>query len=336
MIYPLIKKFLFKLDPEQAHAVSLNSLNYAYRLGLLRFLKSVSNIPHSLMGLTFPNIVGLAAGLDKNADYVDALSQLGFGFIEIGTVTPKPQAGNVKPRLFRLREEEAIINRMGFNNKGIAHVRERLKRMHYKGILGINIGKNKETPLDAALDDYLICFRALWPFASYITVNISSPNTPNLRDLQQGDLLKTLLSGLKEEQQLILNTQQKYVPLVVKISPDLSPDAITEIAEILLQQQIDGVIATNTTIDREGVLGSPLAKEAGGLSGRPLSSRSTLVIKTLYASLQNKIPIIASGGVMDEETARAKLKAGAVLLQVYTGFIYQGPAIISELAALSS
>jgi dihydroorotate dehydrogenase len=333
-MYSLLKKFLFQLDPERSHTVTLNSLNYAYHLGLLRFIKpskiSISNT--SVMGLTFPNIVGLAAGLDKNADYVDALSQLGFGFIEIGTVTPRPQVGNVKPRLFRLTSDEAIINRMGFNNKGVEHVKERLKHMRYKGILGVNIGKNKETLLDDALQDYLICFRALWPYASYITVNISSPNTPGLRDLQQGGLLKTLLTGLKEEQQIIFNKQKKYVPLVLKISPDLSQDAISEVADILLQLEIDGVIATNTTIDRMGVERSPYAKEAGGLSGRPLSSRSTEVIKLLYASLQNKIPIIASGGVMDEETTRAKLKAGAVLLQVYTGFIYRGPGIISDVA----
>lgn len=333
-MYSVIKKILFQLDPETSHTFSLRSLEFIERLGLLRLLSPIPANPRSIMGLTFKNPIGLAAGLDKNADFVDALSALQFGFIEIGTVTPKAQEGNPKPRLFRLTKEEAIINRMGFNNKGVDYVAMKLKKMRYRGILGINIGKNKDTPIENALDDYLIGFRKLWSFASYITINISSPNTPGLRDLQQSDLLNHLLHALKKEQSLIFKTHQKYVPLVVKISPDLSTQELEELASIVLQQQMDGVIATNTTIDREGVLTSPYAKEVGGLSGKPLTMRSTQIIAKLHAILQNKIPIIASGGVMDIKTAQEKLAAGASLLQVYTGFIYQGPRIIRDLAKI--
>lgn len=335
MFYSLIKKCLFQLDTERSHSFALKSLRIANQLGLSSLLaKKISN-PQQLLGLTFPNPVGLAAGLDKNADYVDALAALGFGFIEIGTVTPKPQVGNPQPRLFRLIKEDAIINRMGFNNEGIEHVIRRLEQTQYRGILGINIGKNKDTPLDHAIDDYLIGFQQLWKFASYITINISSPNTPGLRDLQQGDFLSALLTALKKEQTSIVQAQQKYVPLVVKISPDLSEQAVHELADILLQQKIDGVIATNTTISREGVENSPYVNEAGGLSGKPLQARSTLVIKQLHTILQDNIPIIASGGVMDEASAREKYQAGAKLLQIYTGFIYRGPQLIERLAKLS-
>lgn len=326
-MYSLIRKFLFALDPEQSHYVALHSLNLAYQMGLLRLCAKPISDPHTVMGLVFPNKIGLAAGLDKNADYLDALGMLGFGFIEIGTVTPKPQAGNPRPRLFRLAEQEAIINRMGFNNKGVEYVAKQLERTRYRGILGVNIGKNKDTPLDKAVDDYLFGFRQLWKFASYMTINISSPNTPGLRDLQQGDLLTALLSAMKAEQQLIHAREKKYVPLVVKISPDLSEAELQEIAYVLLEQQIDGVIATNTTIYRDGVEQSPFAKEAGGLSGKPLQARSTNVIKQLYGLLQDKIPIIGVGGVMDAVSAQEKLAAGARLLQVYSGFIYRGPGI---------
>ncbi len=334
-MYSLIKKILFRLDPEQSHHIAMQSLRYAYQLGLTRLLSSPPAKPVTVMGLTFPNPIGLAAGLDKNADYVDALAALGFGFIEVGTVTPKPQAGNPRPRLFRLSEQEAIINRMGFNNKGIDHVAKQLEKMRYRGILGVNLGKNKDTLIENAADDYLLGFRALWKFASYITVNISSPNTPGLRDLQQMDLLAHLLKTLKQEQNAILISHKRYIPLVVKISPDLTPQELQDIAAVLLQQQIDGVIATNTTLDREGVINSPLAKEAGGLSGRPLQARSTTMISQLHALLQKQIPIIASGGVMDETAAAEKIKAGASLLQVYTGFIYSGPNIIRRLMQFS-
>jgi len=331
-MYHLIKNLLFHLDPEQSHHLAMQSLQLSYQLGLTRCFSRPQTTPITIMGLTFPNRVGLAAGLDKNADYVDALAALGFGFIEIGTVTPKPQEGNPRPRLFRLIKQEAIINRMGFNNKGIDYVAKRLEKMQYRGVLGVNLGKNKDTPLENAADDYLLGFRALWKFASYITVNISSPNTPGLRDLQQMDLLTHLLITLKHEQKAILLSQKRYIPLVVKISPDLSAQELSELAAVLLHQQIDGVIATNTTLDRQSIKDSPLAKEVGGLSGRPLLARSTQIISQLHTLLQDKIPIIASGGVMDEKAAAEKLKAGASLLQVYTGFIYQGPNIILETA----
>ena len=328
-MYSLIKKCLFALPPETAHHLTLQSLKCADRLKLLEFFLKNPSHPLTIMGLSFQNPIGLAAGLDKNADYVDALSHLGFGFIEVGTVTPKPQYGNPKPRLFRLIKEEALLNRMGFNSKGALYVAKQLKKMRYRGILGINIGKNKETPLENAVDDYLFCFHQLCSFASYITINISSPNTKNLRDLQASDALIPLLSALKKAQKKYAE-EKKYVPLVVKISPDLSDEALFELAEILLQQKIDGVIATNTTVNRNGIE-SLYAKEEGGLSGKPLEKKSTEIIKKLHTILQDKIPIIASGGVMDEQSAQEKLEAGATLLQIYTGFIYQGPGFIQRL-----
>jgi dihydroorotate dehydrogenase len=333
-MYPLLKKILFTLDPEQAHYAALRSLQMANCTGLTKLLYPSFSQPRTVMGLAFPNPIGLAAGLDKNGEYIDALSALGFGFIEIGTITPKPQFGNPKPRLFRLAEQEAIINRMGFNNKGIEYVVNQLEKTTYRGILGINIGKNKDTPLEQAIDDYVTGFRAFWKFASYITVNISSPNTPGLRDLQQDDLLKNLLCVLKQEQQSVLLNHKKYVPIVVKISPDLSEQEIHSIGSVLLKEKIDGVIATNTTIQREGVENSPYAKEAGGLSGKPLFKRSNRVISQLHGVLQDHIPIIASGGIMDERAAKEEYAAGAKLLQVYSGFIYSGPRLIKRLATV--
>lgn len=335
-MYSFIKKILFRLDPEQAHYIALRSLRLAYQLKLPRFFVTFPSKPCQLMGIHFPNPVGLAAGLDKNADYIDALAALGFGFIEIGTVTPKAQSGNPRPRLFRLIEQEALINRMGFNNKGVAYVKQQLKKISYRGILGINIGKNKETPNENAVEDYLIGFRELSPFASYVTINISSPNTAGLRDLQQADVLSSLLSTLKKEQKSLANSQQKYTPLVVKISPDMSLQQINELAHVMLQHQIDGVIATNTSLSRDGVENAAYANEAGGLSGKPLQTRSTQTIKQLNSVLQDKIPIIACGGIMDKESALEKLSAGAKLLQIYTGFIYHGPALIEELNDLYS
>jgi len=331
-MYSLLKKILFSLDPEHAHHVALKSLKWAHISGLSRFFTPISYTPRTVMNLTFPNPIGLAAGFDKSGDYVDALGDLGFGFIEVGTVTPKPQLGNPKPRLFRLTEKEAIINRMGFNNKGMEHLARQLEKTSYRGILGINIGKNKDTPLDSAVNDYVLGFRTLWKFASYITINISSPNTPGLRDLQQDDLLSPLLSTLKQEQQSVLLNQKKYVPLVVKISPDLSLQELHSVAAVLLKEQIDGVIATNTTLYRDGVEDSPYAQESGGLSGRPLEARSTHLLAQLHTILQDKIPIIASGGVMDKNTAEAKFKAGAALVQIYSGLIYSGPEIIKNVS----
>lgn len=331
MSYSLLKKFLFCLDPETAHHLTLKALAAAHALGFVR-ASNKNSAPRELMGLKFPNAVGLAAGLDKNGDYIDALGALGFGFIEIGTITPKPQSGNPKPRLFRLTEQEAIINRMGFNNKGLDYLVERLKKTKYQGVLGINIGKNRDTPLEKAEDDYLMGFRHVAAYASYVTINISSPNTTGLRELQRGDLLASLIHTLKYEQTQFFKSTQKYVPIVVKIAPDLTQDELTTIAEILLAHQMDGVIATNTTINRAGVLNSLFAKETGGLSGKPLAKQSTALIKELSKLLQDKIPIIGCGGIFSAEDAREKLIAGAKLVQIYSGLIYKGPGLIEEIA----
>jgi len=330
----LLRNILFKLAPENAHALALLSLQIAYRLGLKRFFPKLALNPKNVMGLHFPNPIGLAAGFDKNGDYVDALAMLGFGFIEIGTVTPQPQTGNAKPRLFRLLKEQALINRMGFNNKGMLHVVERLKKIKYQGILGINIGKNRDTPLEKAIDDYVLCFRTLAPFASYITINISSPNTPGLRDLQETNRLETLLDVLKQEQNHLAATQKKYVPLVLKISPDLRDDALKNLATVCVAKKIDGIIATNTTLERKVLADAPFANEAGGLSGQPLQARSTAVIKQLsahFAQLNHVMPIIASGGMMDAQALKEKAAAGAGLFQIYSGFIYHGPDLIQQL-----
>lgn len=330
-MYSLLKKILFSLDPETSHHLALRGLHLASLTGLPQLIYQSPPKPVSLMGLTFPNPIGLAAGLDKNGDYIDALSSLGFGYIEIGTVTPKPQIGNPKPRLFRLVEQQAIINRMGFNNKGIEYVLRQLEKIRYRGILGINIGKNKDTPLENAVDDYVAGFRAFWKFASYITINISSPNTPGLRDLQQDNLLTHLLSTLKQEQQSVFLNHKKYVPLVVKISPDLSEEELHSTAAVLLKEKVDGVIATNTTIHRDGVENSPFANETGGLSGKPLLSRSNQITSSLHSILRDQIPIIAVGGIMDKISMQEKLAAGAKLVQVYSGFIYSGPGIVKGL-----
>lgn len=330
-MYSLIKKILFQLNPETAHTLAMRGLKLANFFGLSRLLYAAPNQPCTLMGLTFANRIGLAAGLDKNGDYIDALASLNFGFIEIGTVTPKPQPGNPLPRLFRLTEQEAIINRMGFNSKGIDYVIRNLEKTQYRGILGINIGKNKDTPLENAIDDYLTGFRAFWKFASYITINISSPNTAQLRDLQQSEALTNLLHALKQEQQVIFLEHKKYVPLVVKISPDVTQEELHAMANVFLKEKIDGVIATNTTIERSGVENSPYKNEVGGLSGKPLRARSTQVVTSLHSFLNDNIPIIASGGVMNANAAKEKFAAGAKLVQVYSGFIYQGPGIVKEM-----
>jgi dihydroorotate dehydrogenase len=283
------------------------------------------------MGLDFKNPVGLAAGLDKNGDYINALAALGFGFVEIGTVTPRPQPGNPKPRLFRLPEHQAIINRMGFNNLGIDHLLTQVKHSRHSGILGINIGKNFDTPIENAADDYLIGLRKAYTSASYITLNISSPNTKNLRQLQQGDEIKNLISALKEEQLKLQQEHQRYVPLALKIAPDLTTDEITHIAKLLLEFEIDAVIATNTTVARNRIADHPLAHEAGGLSGAPVREQSTFVVRGLAAELNGKIPIIAAGGILTAADAQEKLAAGASLVQIYSGLIYRGPQLIEDI-----
>jgi len=330
-MYSLLRPALFRLAPETAHHLTLNSLNASYSLGLSGLLApNIPNDPRTVMGLTFPNPVGLAAGLDKNGDCINGLAALGFGFIEIGTITPLPQPGNPKPRLFRLPAASAIINRMGFNNEGVDALIRNVQQSDYKGILGINIGKNAATPIEQAADDYLICLRKVYAHASYITVNISSPNTKNLRQLQDEAALNDLLSQLKAEQQKLADLHGKYVPVALKIAPDMEGEQITQIARLLMQHRIDGVIATNTTLSRAGVENLPHGNETGGLSGAPVRERSTAVIRQLAAALQGALPVIGAGGILSGADAADKIKAGAALVQIYSGLIYRGPKLIAE------
>lgn len=331
-MYSLVKPLLFKLDPELAHRLSLSALNYLSPL----LSQTIRSYPQKVMGINFPNPVGLAAGLDKNAAYVDALARLGFGFIEVGTVTPKAQSGQPKPRLFRLIKQNALINRMGFNNFGVDKVLENLEKRRSKGIVGINIGKNASTPLESAIDDYQLLLAKVYRHADYVVINISSPNTEGLRVLQGENYLKALLGTLKKQQAQLAQKNKRHVPLAVKISPDLSETEIAFLAQQLMAFEIEGVIAVNTTLSRKGVENSVFATEKGGLSGMPLGVRSTQVIQQLYAILGEKIPIIASGGIMSSQDAVEKFKAGAKLIQLYTGLIYKGPSLIREiLSALS-
>jgi len=331
MLYSLLRPLLFKFDAETAHHLTLDGLQMAQKLRLISLI--APKIPckvRTVMGLDFPNPAGLAAGLDKNGTCIDALAALGFGFIEIGTVTPRPQPGNPKPRLFRIPQANAIINRMGFNNDGVDNLIENVKKSRYQGILGINIGKNFDTPIENAAEDYLIGLRKVYPYASYITVNISSPNTKNLRQLQQSDELSALLEQLKTEQDKLATQHGKYVPIALKIAPDLETIQVIEIAELLIKHKIDAVIATNTTLSREGVEQFPLGSETGGLSGAPVRTKSTAIIKQLSLALQKKVPIIGVGGIMNGLDAEEKMKAGASLVQVYSGLIYRGPELVKE------
>jgi dihydroorotate dehydrogenase len=330
-VYPLLKPLLFKLDAEKAHDLTLNSLKRAEQLGLLALAGShLADQPKKVMGLNFSNPVGLAAGLDKNAMVIDGMAALGFGFVEVGTVTPRAQPGNPQPRLFRLPEAHAIINRFGFNNKGVDHLIQNVKAAKFKGILGINIGKNFDTPNERAAEDYLTCMRKVYAHASYITVNISSPNTKNLRALQEKDALSQLLATLKAEQNILSQVHGKYVPVALKIAPDLTTEQVEEIAGLLMQHRIDGVIATNTTLARDAVADLQHAEEAGGLSGAPVRDSATQVIRTLAASLQNSLPIIGVGGILSGEDAKEKIEAGASLVQLYSGLIYKGPQLIKD------
>lgn len=332
-MYQHIRDVLFRFDAETSHELSLDMLGAAERLRLVGlFAGKVPSNPVQVMGLTFDNPVGLAAGLDKNGDYFNALGALGFGFVEIGTITPRPQPGNPQPRLFRIPEAQAIINRMGFNNKGVDHLVAQVKTRRYKGVLGINIGKNAVTPVENAVDDYLICLRKVYDYADYITVNISSPNTPGLRNLQFGDSLSQLLAPLKKEQAALHSATGRYVPIAVKIAPDMDESEIHQVAGILIQEGMDGVIATNTTITRVGVEDYENGSEAGGLSGLPVRDKSTYVVRTLNACLGGKLPIIGVGGILDGASAADKIRAGASLVQVYSGFIYEGPALIGRAA----
>ncbi|NUU65285.1 quinone-dependent dihydroorotate dehydrogenase [Enterobacteriaceae bacterium BIT-l23] len=332
MYYPFVRKALFQLDPERAHELTFQQLRRVTGTPLECLVRQkVPAKPVSCMGLTFKNPLGLAAGLDKNGECIDALGAMGFGSIEIGTVTPRPQPGNDKPRLFRLVAAEGLINRMGFNNHGVDHLVENVKRAHYDGVLGINIGKNKDTPVEQGKDDYLICMEKVYPYAGYIAINISSPNTPGLRTLQYGDALDDLLAAIKNKQQQLAEQHHKYVPVAVKIAPDLSHEELIQVADSLLRHNIDGVIATNTTLDRSLVSGMKYCEESGGLSGRPLQLKSTEIIRLLAAELNDRLPIVGVGGIDSVMAAREKLAAGATLIQVYSGFIFQGPPLIKQI-----
>ncbi|MBB1279467.1 MULTISPECIES: quinone-dependent dihydroorotate dehydrogenase [Pseudoalteromonas] len=332
MFYDLARRFMFTRDAEWAHEFALNNLRRFTNTPLnLAWSQNISDKPVDFLGLKFKNPVGLAAGLDKNAECIDAFSQMGFGFIEVGTITPRAQAGNDKPRIFRLPESNAIINRMGFNNKGVDNLVANVKAAKYSGILGINIGKNKDTPNEQGKDDYIHCMRKVFEHASYITVNISSPNTPGLRDLQYGAALDDLLQSLKNEQLDLVAKHNKQVPMLVKIAPDLDQIQIQQVSESLLNNKIDGVIATNTTLERAAVMGQQYAEEAGGLSGHPVRMRSTEIVSELKRLTQGKLPIIGVGGIDDAQSAKEKFDAGANLVQVYTGFIYKGPQLVKSI-----
>ncbi|WP_416885765.1 quinone-dependent dihydroorotate dehydrogenase [Marinospirillum sp.] len=332
-MYSLARKVLFTLSGETAHQLALEGLDAAARLHLIKpFVDQPVHAPVEVMGLTFPNAVGLAAGLDKNADHLAGLGQLGFGFIEVGTVTPRPQPGNPKPRLFRLPEQEAIINRMGFNNKGVEHLITQVKKQRFDGVLGINLGKNLTTSVEQAVDDYLLGLEAVYPWADYVTVNISSPNTPGLRSLQYGEALMALLQPLKEAQARLADQHQRYVPLVVKVAPDMDEDELNSVAKTLRDLKLDGVIATNTTLDKSAVAGLRHGEEAGGLSGRPLTEKACVLTKQLAQALEGELPIIGVGGISSAEDAVERIKAGASLIQLYTGFIYQGPKLVQDCA----
>lgn len=335
-IYSLAKPLLFQLDAEIAHNLTLKTVKIAEKIGVLNLLpKPIVCIPRQVMGLTFPNPIGLAAGLDKNGAYIDGLAALGFGFIEIGTITPRAQSGNSMPRLFRVTEAQGIINRFGFNNLGVDNLIGNVKAAKFKGgssnkILGINIGKNFDTPNERAVDDYLICLQKVYAHASYITVNISSPNTKNLRALQEKDALSDLLATLKAEQEKLAQQHGHYVPIALKIAPDLDQTQVNEIANLLMTHKIDGVIATNTTLARDAVAGMQNAQETGGLSGAPVRNKSTVVIQQLSKRLDGALPIIGVGGILSGADAVEKIAAGASLVQVYSGLIYRGTALVPD------
>ncbi|NOI12984.1 quinone-dependent dihydroorotate dehydrogenase [Vibrio hepatarius] len=332
MLYRLARTGFFQLDAEKAHDLAIQNFKRFTGTPLdLFYRQQLPARPVECMGLTFRNPVGLAAGLDKNGECIEAFDAMGFGFVEVGTVTPRPQSGNDKPRLFRLVEAEGIINRMGFNNLGVDNLIENVKKAKFDCVLGINIGKNKDTPIEKGAEDYLICMEKVYQYAGYIAINISSPNTPGLRSLQYGEALDELLAELKQKQSELTAKHDKYVPLALKIAPDLSDDEIKQICESLIKNNIDGVIATNTTLDRSMVEGMKHANEAGGLSGRPVQSRSTEVVRQLHEQLGEQIPVIGVGGIDSYVAAKEKMMAGAKLVQVYSGFIYHGPGLVAKI-----
>ena len=330
-LYPLFRPLLFAADPELAHDVALGGLDAAARVGLAQLAASrLPQAPVEAMGLRFPNRVGLAAGLDKNAAHLKGLATLGFGFIEAGTVTPRAQPGNPRPRMFRVIEAQALVNRLGFNNGGVDAFVANVARSGYRGILGINIGKNFDTPNERAADDYVACLRAVHAHANYVTINVSSPNTKGLRDLQAEAALSALLARIVAERDDLAQKHGRCVPLAVKIAPDLDDAAVNAVARLLVAHRLDGVIATNTTIARDGMAGLPHADEAGGLSGAPLRERSTAVLRTLAKALDGALPIIGVGGILAAGDAQQKIDAGATLVQLYTGLIYRGPDLVAE------
>jgi dihydroorotate dehydrogenase len=330
-MYALARPFLFALDAETAHGMGLRAIELAYRSGLNPLLANrPAALPCTVFGLEFGNPVGLAAGLDKDGAHVDALASLGFGFIEVGTTTPKPQEGNPRPRMFRLPQSEAVINRLGFNNRGVDALVRNVDCARFSGPLGINIGKNKDTPNEQAVDDYLICLRKVYARASYVTVNISSPNTTGLRDLQSADALRRLVATLIDARAQLQTRHGKRVPLLVKIAPDLDEGELDAMAGVFLDEGIDGLICTNTTLDRPDVAGQKFADEAGGLSGRPVFTKSTGVLSGMAKRMQGRVPLIGVGGILSGADAARKIECGATLVQFYTGMIYRGPALIAE------
>ncbi len=332
MLYGLARPLLFMLDPETAHGLTLPSVKLLQQLGCAGLPgKAIPGARVKVMGIEFPNPLGLAAGLDKHGEFIDAVAAFGFGFLEIGGVTPLPQPGNPRPRVFRIPEREAIINRLGFNSVGVDRFVENVRRARYDGILGVNLGKNKDTPLERTADDYIACLEKVYPFATYATVNVSSPNTQNLRQLQQAGELGGILAQVTSARDRLARAHQRRMPLAVKIAPDLDDEQIAAIAAALVEFGIDAVIATNTTISRAGVQGLPHGDEAGGLSGGPLRAPSTAVVRKLAAALKGRVPIIGSGGIMSVADAREKLDAGATLLQLYTGLVYRGPGLVREI-----
>ncbi len=330
-MYERLRPLLFALDAETAHRLTLYALGVAQRSKLSKWIaRAPGACPTRVFGIDFPNPVGLAAGLDKNGEHLDALATLGFGFIEIGTVTPRPQPGNPRPRLFRLPGHEAIINRMGFNNSGVDALVRNVERANYAGVLGINIGKNFDTPNERAADDYLVCLERVYPLASYVTVNISSPNTRGLRDLQQGETLRAFLAALHDARAQLAAQHGVQKPVLLKIAPDLSEADMDQMATVLGDSGLDGLICTNTTVSRRAIGDSPLAGESGGLSGRPLREPAEQVLRGMRRRLGEAMPIIGVGGIMEGADAAEKLDAGASLVQVYTGLIYRGPALVAE------
>jgi dihydroorotate dehydrogenase len=330
-MYDKLRPLLFALEPETAHKLTLYGLGVAQRSNFAHWIaRPPRDLPVRVFGIDLPNPVGLAAGLDKNADHLDALAALGFGFIEVGTVTPRPQAGNPKPRMFRLPAHEALINRMGFNNAGIDALVRNVEQSAYSGVLGINVGKNRDTPNEEAVNDYRLCMRRAWPLASYLTINISSPNTKGLRDLQEEDALRRLIGQLREEQEALAGQHGARKPMLLKIAPDLEEAQMDAMAEVLVAAGVDGLICTNTTLDRSGVQGAPNAGQDGGLSGRPLRERATQVLKGMHERMGGSVPIIGVGGIVDGADAAERMHAGADLVQLYTGLIYRGPRLLGE------